>query len=117
MKKISLLDEISKIISRNILVIVEGKKDKEALEKTGFNNVCVLSGKPLYKNIEEISKSNKECVILTDFDKKGRHIYHALKKELVRNGVKINENLRIALMREKVSHVEGLASYLGNRYE
>lgn len=112
MKKISLLDEINEIISRNILIIVEGKKDKEALEKIGFNNIYVLSGKPIYASIEKISDAVKECAILTDFDKAGKKIYYILKKELVKNGVRINDCLRLALISKKISHVEGLATFM-----
>ena len=66
---------IDKIKDSNVLVIVEGKKDKTALQKLGINNVMELSRKALFQIVEEVASSNKECVILTDLDKKGKEIY------------------------------------------
>ncbi|UZE94039.1 MAG: toprim domain-containing protein [Candidatus Pacearchaeota archaeon] len=115
MKKYNILNEINKAVDSHILVIVEGKKDKKALEKIGFENIFILHGRPLYVQIEKISSEVKECIILTDFDKKGKQLYHWLKKELVKNGVRINDRLRRVILGEKVSHIEGLATFIQNQ--
>ena len=106
---------IEKIKNSNTLIIVEGKKDKIALQKLGINNVMELSKKPLYQIAEEISNSNDECVILTDLDKKGKEIYGKLNSNLQRNGVKINNKFREFLFKHtKLRQIEGLHSYLEN---
>ena len=64
-------DFIDNTITSNILVIVEGKKDRIALQKLGINNIVELSKKPIFQIVEEISSSNEECAILTDLDEKG----------------------------------------------
>ena len=98
-------------------IIVEGKKDKSALVQLGFNpdNIIVLhhEGRSLYTILDQIE--SKECAILTDFDKKGRQYYAILKKELVKKGIKINSSFRTILLRERISHIEGLVKFIQNR--
>lgn len=104
---------IGKIKYSNILVIVEGKKDKAALQKLGIENVIELSKKPIFQIVEEISDSNEECIILTDLDKKGREIYGKLNSNLQRNGVKVNNKFREFLFKyTKLRQIEGIDSYL-----
>ncbi len=116
MKKLNFFNEIDKAVDSGILVIVEGKKDKIALEKIGFENIFIFHGKPFYKAVENIEKLKpEECIILTDFDRKGRYLYHSLKKELERRGIRIKDRLRRAMLRERISHIEGLATFIQNR--
>ena len=104
---------INKIINSNILVIVEGKKDKAALQKLGIRNIMELSKKPLFQIVEEIANSNDECIILTDLDQKGKEIYGKLNSNLQKNGVKVNNKFREFLFRHtKLRQIEGIDSYL-----
>ena len=106
---------IRKIKNSNTLVVVEGKKDKSALQKLGISNVVELNKKPLFQIVEEISNSNEECIILTDLDKKGKEIYGKLNSNLQRNGVKVNNKFREFLFRHtKLRQIEGLNSYIEN---
>ncbi len=90
--------------------IVEGKKDRLALEKLGFKQVFELN-KALFMVAEEFDK--KDTVqILTDFDKEGKKLYGRLVKELSRRGVRISNRLRNLILKTKISHIEGLYSYL-----
>ena len=63
--------------SRKKIVIVEGKKDKECLEKYNIKNIFVLKT-PTYKTIDLISDKFEECILLVDLDKEGKKIYHNL---------------------------------------
>lgn len=116
--KNELIKEIERVKNNNLLIIVEGKKDKIALEKIGFNNISVLNenGKSILVRIEEIAKRKEECVILTDFDKKGKKLYNLIKSEFVSNGVKINNKLRVLLLKSHLSHIEGIYTFLNNFY-
>lgn len=106
---------VEKIRYSNMLVTVEGKKDRAALQKLGVENITELSKKPLYRIVEEVAASNDECIILTDLDKKGREIYGKLNSNLQRHGVKINNKLREFLFRHtKLRQIEGIATYLNN---
>lgn len=101
------------------IIIVEGKKDKYALQQLGFDKIFVLNetGKSLYEKIEEIQalceKKDKVC-ILTDFDKKGKKLYLLLKSKLAESGVRLDNTLRGFLLKEKISHIEGLFHFVEN---
>ncbi len=130
------LDFIEKEISKNNLIIVEGKKDFDSLIKIGFSkkNIFVLNnGKPFITNIEEIESlsDKRKCKtqekqdfsgprkfrkfsrvsILTDFDKKGKMLYAKIKENLLHKE-KIDDSLRLQILKQKISHIEGLYSYL-----
>ena len=104
---------IEKIKNSNILVIVEGKKDKIALEKLGVNNIIELNKKPIFQIVEEIANSNEECIILTDLDKEGKQLYSKLNSDLQRHGVKVNNKFREFLFKStKLRQIEGINSYI-----
>ena len=110
-----ILDLINKIKEKyqDILIIVEGINDKKALELLGLENIFVLKKGNLFEAIEKIINSGvKKCMILTDFDSEGKKLYSMLKRELVKNGIKIDDKLRKLLMKEKLSHIEGLSTFL-----
>lgn len=105
--------------AKNNWVIVEGKKDKLALQQLGFQKIFVINetGKSLYEKIEQIQtlceKKDKVC-ILTDFDKKGKKLYFLLKSKLGEQGVRLDNRLRGFLLKEKISHIEGLFHFIEN---
>ena len=104
---------IDKIKDSNTLIIVEGKKDRSALQKLGIQNITELNKKPLFQIVEEISSSNEECIILTDLDKEGKKIYSKLNSNLQKNGVKINNKFRKFLFNHtKLRQIEGIYTYL-----
>ncbi|MFH1642692.1 MAG: hypothetical protein ABIC04_07400 [Nanoarchaeota archaeon] len=98
----------------NKLIIVEGIKDKKALNNLGIANYIVILKKPIYQVIEDIAKITDEAVILTDFDKKGKELYGKLNTGLQKFGVKVDHYYREWLQcNTKLSHIEGLRHYLG----
>ena len=105
-------NHIEKIKSSNIIIIVEGKKDRAALNKFGITNIMELTKKPLFQIVEEVAASNEECVILTDLDKKGKQIYGKLNSDLQRHGVKVNNKFRNFLLKStKLRQIEGMDTY------
>jgi len=108
------LDDFIEKLKQVKLIIVEGKKDKAALEKFGIKNIFVLNG-PLYKNIEDISYKYKEVVILTDLDKEGRKLFSRLNSRLQERGIKVDNSFREFLFKEtKLRQIEGIDSYIEN---
>ena len=104
---------IEKIKSSEILVIVEGKKDREALQKLGIGNIVELSKKPLFQVIEDVASKNKDCIILTDLDAKGRELYGKLNRGLSHFGIKVDDSFRNFLRKEtQLRQIEGLRSYM-----
>ncbi|MBW2965769.1 toprim domain-containing protein [Candidatus Woesearchaeota archaeon] len=97
--------------SKEKIVLVEGIKDKKALESLGIKNIITLK-KPLYKIIEDIIETKKECIILTDLDKKGKQLYSKLSSKLKQFGVKIDNRFREFLFKTKLRQIEGINRYL-----
>ncbi len=106
---------LEKIKTSNILVIVEGKKDRAALEHFGIKNIAELSRKPIFSIIESISSKNKKCIILTDLDKKGKELYGKLNHGLQNIGVNVDNGFRNFLYKNtELRQIEGLVSYMEN---
>jgi|SRR3989338_3479126 len=100
---------IEKLKDSNTPVIVEGIKDKKALQKLGISNIVELSRKPLFQIVEEIADSDYECAIMTDLDRKGKELYGKLNSDLQKHGVKINNKLRDFLFKHtKLRQIEGI---------
>lgn len=101
----------------NFPIIVEGKKDVQALQSMGFTRLYAIheTGVSIRERIEQIAstldKKDKLC-ILTDFDKKGRALYMLIKKICQELGVKLDSSLRGLLIKARVSHIEGLDSFM-----
>ena len=109
-----LLEELEILNNSEKIIIVEGKKDKKALEKLDITNVVTLK-MPIFQQCEEIAKEHKEVIILTDLDKEGKRLYSMIKKNLERNGVKIDDRFRNFLFKEtKLTQIEGLLTYIKN---
>ena len=106
-------EHINKIKRSNQLIIVEGKKDKKALQNFGLKNIIELNKRPLFEIIENISDKNEECIILTDLDKQGKELYGKLNSGLQQRGVKIDNNFRNFLFKNtKLRQIEGLETYV-----
>ncbi len=102
---------LEKLGSSGKTVIVEGNKDKRALQQFGIKNVVTLK-KPLYKVVEDVAANTKDAAILTDLDKEGKLLYSKLSTGLQRNGVRIDNKLRNFLFRKtKIRQIEGLRNY------
>ncbi len=91
------------------LILVEGKKDKEALTNLGIANIKTVSQKPLYKTVEEVSGSKETVVILTDLDREGRKYYSYLKHHLQKSGVKVDRKFREFLLKNtNIKQIESM---------
>ena len=105
--------EIRKLKESGKVVIVEGIKDKRALEKLGIWRIVTLSRKPLYAVVEEVAAKHKDAVILTDLDKKGKELYGKLNQGLCSMSVRIDNKFREFLFKNtKLRQIEGITRYL-----
>jgi len=102
---------------QDYVIIVEGKKDVVALSNLGFDKVYAIhiTGVPLRERVEQISekinKKDKVC-ILTDFDKKGKKSYLYIKPICQELGMRLDSTLRGILIKARISHIEGLDSFM-----
>ena len=74
-KILRILDEMREDNS-TVPILVEGRRDKDALVNLGFEgDIIVLnSGKSLVNLVDEIARSYKKLIILTDWDEKGSYL-------------------------------------------
>lgn len=118
-----ILEEIERIRRENVLVIVEGKHDRQALNRLGISNVYEINQdqvslfsriEAILKKLEEKPREKRVAIILTDLDRKGKQLFKIIFSKLQENGVKVSNHLRTCLFDEKISHIEGLASFVEN---
>lgn len=100
----TLAQELEKAKSK--LVLVEGIKDKRALESLGFRRVITLKNRPLFEIVESIEE--KEIVLLTDLDTEGKKLFSILRKEFQKRGIKVNIKLRLELFKSGYRQIEAL---------
>jgi len=77
---------------RGQLVLVEGLRDKEALERLGFTHVIALSGRT--RRIREIFSgfgTDRPVYVLTDLDRRGEQLARIAKEEL--EGISIRADI------------------------
>lgn len=108
-----IMSEIKEIVDRKMAVIVEGRKDKTALEGLGISgsSIFVLNKKPLFVVAEAVAKDYKAVAILTDLDAEGRKLYGKLNTMLQHLGVKVDNNFRNFLFKStQLRQIEGLST-------
>ena len=115
------LDELREDSSRGTLILVEGKKDVEALRTLGVEgNIITVKtgGKSFLDVVSELEKARvSEVVLLLDFDRRGKQGTNHLRKSLEHAGVKVKLEFWIALLGfvgKDVQCLEGLEAYLEN---
>jgi 5S rRNA maturation endonuclease (ribonuclease M5) len=107
-------EQLNLLKKKDLLIIVEGKKDLAALARLGFTNryILTLEG-PLYRNVEQIASIAKRVALLPDLDPEGRKLYSSLKRDLSQFGVQIDDTFREFLFRKtKLRQIEGMDSYI-----
>ena len=95
-------------------ILVEGDKDIEALRKLGMEGVIISIniGKSLSDFCDGLAKEYKDIIILTDWDKRGGHLGHTIRKNL-QGRVSCNMFYRELLAKNTtIRTVEGLPSWI-----
>ena len=91
-------------------IIVEGKKDAQALKALGVpeEGIVILNmGQSLIETVEALA-GEKEVVVLTDMDGEGKRLRRRLLKMFSQYGIDEYAKPRELFARLKLSHVEGL---------
>lgn len=105
-----MIDEIIELLNelRNTptVIVVEGKKDKNALKRFGIERVEDISGKSIEEVVENVCRIGNEVLILTDFDREGRRLEKILKKEFEIRKVKVLSHLRNKIRKTFADHNE-----------
>ena len=98
-------------------IIVEGLKDKHAVEKLIFGGTIITLQEMGIEEAVEKAKMNTSVLVLTDFDKEGDKLAKITEKRLsqehIRSNKKIREELRKILTPIKqVEDIKNITEYL-----
>ena len=120
-RRLSLIvEELSYRVKKGTPILIEGKKDEEALNKLGINgNIIKVSGSglKLFEVAEKATESSSEVIILTDFDKKGDLLAKKLSNDIQSLGSHPDLNIRKNIMkitRRYIKDIESLPKHLKN---
>ncbi len=76
-------------------VIVEGARDKEALEELGLTKeIVTYSSRPDTDFVDYLSRKYKSVTILTDYDRAGKRFNKRLTARLEHEGVRVEKRYR-----------------------
>ncbi len=100
--------------NKSIPILVEGDKDLLALRKLGLRGeiISINKGKSLSDFCDSLASEYKDIIILTDWDRKGEHLGHTIRKNL--EG-RVNCNMRYREFFAKnttIRTIEGLPSWI-----
>lgn len=114
-----ILSRLSEEAANGIPIIVEGKKDAEALSVLGVRGKIVAAksgGRSLLAVVTEVKDSGAcEAILLLDHDRRGKEWTARLKNLLEHDGITPNTVFwaeLFGLVGREVKDVEGLASYM-----
>ncbi|MGB9854295.1 MAG: toprim domain-containing protein [Candidatus Bathyarchaeales archaeon] len=113
------LESLAEENARGTPIIVEGKKDAEALKALGIDGQIMQAktgGKTLIDLISIVENSEvREVILLLDFDRRGRELTRRLKQRLEKTGTRPNIDFWSQLLQlvwREVKDIEGLATYI-----
>jgi 5S rRNA maturation endonuclease (ribonuclease M5) len=98
------------------VIVVEGKRDVEALSRVGFNgNLTVFNHfKGVTDFVDNHHQIRKKIILLLDMDRTGKHLTGKLLAQLQYKGKDVNLFYKKALMKitnGKVRHIEDIVTY------
>ncbi len=101
-----LLDEL-RCASKTAVIVVEGRRDREALKKLGIDNVMTIAGKRL-TDLAEILEGKTLVIPLFDLDTHGERIHQKVVAILSSQGYILKTEYRDKLRKLGVIYVEDL---------
>lgn len=117
------LEQIEKVLSQlqdlseTTPIIVEGLRDIAALKRMGItrNVISLGKGDSIFNFSENLSRTTRRAIVLTDWDRKGGQLARMLKEALMANGVTTNDNIRAKLgilSKKEVKDIESMPSFV-----
>ena len=116
-----ILAQLTEESRKGKLIVVEGKKDAQALQELGVNGVIYTvktGGKSFLQATHEIASiGGNEVILLLDFDRRGREGTKRLQESLEREKIKVNTKFWRelgGLVSREIQCIESLTSYMHN---
>jgi 5S rRNA maturation endonuclease (ribonuclease M5) len=118
-KILEVLESLAEASAKGTPIVVEGKKDVEALHAFGVAGTMLTvktGGKSFLDAVSEIEKMGvPEVILLLDFDRRGKegtkHLKRSLERAKIKPNVKFWRKLS-ALVGKEVQCIEGLTAYM-----
>ncbi|MEN6293516.1 MAG: toprim domain-containing protein [Methanobacterium sp.] len=113
-----IVEELSSCVEQGMPILIEGKKDEEALRELGITgNIIKVSGSglKLFEVAEIAAKTSSKVIILTDFDKKGNILAKKLSEDIQSLGSHPDLNIRkniIKITRRYIKDIESLPKHM-----
>jgi 5S rRNA maturation endonuclease (ribonuclease M5) len=113
-----IVEELSSCVEQGMPILIEGKKDEEALRELGITgNIIKVSGSglKLFEIAEIAAKTSSKVIILTDFDKKGNILAKKLSEDIQSLGSHPDLNIRkniIKITRRYIKDIESLPKHM-----
>ncbi len=115
------LSRLAEESAKGTPILVEGKKDVDALRALGIKGPVVTvktGGKSFLDVVFGLEKSNaSRIILLLDFDRRGKQGTNRLRQSIEHAGIEVNLEFWLALLSsvgKEVQCIEGLNAYLGN---
>ncbi|MEF8832311.1 MAG: toprim domain-containing protein [Candidatus Thermoplasmatota archaeon] len=113
---IDILEDIKKE-DETIPVIVEGRKDLEALRSLGIERkiIKIKKGETIFRIIEGLRENHDKVIILTDWDSSGGELCYKIKKACESNDIKYDVEYRkqmIKFLKKEVKDVESIPTFI-----
>ena len=113
--------ELRTLSESGAIIVVEGRRDVDSLRLLGISgDIRLACQKPLLEFTEQLSKSGKEIVLLTDWDKKGGITARKIINHLLTYGIMPNTDFRSrigSLVRKRIKDIESLNKYVNKLRE
>jgi 5S rRNA maturation endonuclease (ribonuclease M5) len=117
------LEELEKLLGQlrereeDKVILIEGRKDRLALSCLGIGGdiLQVQDARGLFGVAEELARTGKEAIILTDWDRKGGHLAQLLRNALKANDVRFDDIIRSRLSmlcKKEIKDIESLPSFV-----
>lgn len=108
--------ELRTLSDSGAIIVVEGRRDADSLRSLGISgDIRLACSRPLLEFTEQLSKSGKEIVLLTDWDKKGGITARKIINHLLTYGIMPNTDLRSrigSLVKKRIKDIESLNKYV-----
>ncbi len=105
------IEKLRFLATQGLPIIVEGKRDREALKSFGIDGRILTITSSLDIVAERAARQSNEVIILTDYDRRGKILAGKLRDLLLDEGVKPNLDIRHELKRAcDVEFIEELPS-------
>ncbi|MBM4241518.1 MAG: hypothetical protein FJ150_07665 [Euryarchaeota archaeon] len=112
------LEELKNCVEHGVPILIEGKKDEEALKKLGIDGDFIRvsgSGLKLFEIAEIAVESSSRVVILTDFDRKGNELAKRLSSDIQSLGSHPDLEIRrkiMGMVRRYIKDIQSLPRHI-----